>query len=116
MIEKRTKLSVLLILHLSLIISSLSGVCSKKAALSVSKPSMLFWYAGVLFLMAVYAAVWQQVLKRMPLTMAYANKPVSLLWGMLWGRILFGEQITWKMILAATVISVGIGLVVTDDE
>lgn len=63
-----------------------------------------------------YAIAWQQILKRMPLTVAYANKPVSLIWGMVWGTLIFKEGITWKMILGAVIIFAGICLVVSEDE
>lgn len=76
----------------------------------------VLWYGGVLGIMAVYAVVWQQILKKLPLTVAYANKPVSLVWGMLWGSFIFHEKITWNMILGALVIFAGIYLVVTSDE
>ncbi len=66
--------------------------------------------------MGIYAIAWQQILKRLPLTVAYANKPVSLIWGMIWGSMLFREKITWNMILGAGIIFVGIYLVVTADE
>ena len=66
--------------------------------------------------MFVYALLWQQILKRMDLTTAYANKPVGLVWGMIWGVLLFKETISLKMILGAAVIFVGIFLVVTSDE
>ena len=52
----------------------------------------------------------------MPLTVAYANKPVSLIWGMVWGTLIFKEGITWKMILGAVIIFAGICLVVSEDE
>ena len=54
-------------LHGSLLISSLSGICSKMAARqpAFSLPFFL-WYGGTLAIMFVYALVWQQILKRMP--------------------------------------------------
>lgn len=114
--KKRTPVWVLLMLQASLLFSSLSGVCSKKAALAdfMSLP-FLFWYGMVLVIMFGYAVIWQQILKRMPLTVAYANKPVSLIWGMVWGAVLFEERITWNMILGAGIIFAGIFLVVTAD-
>lgn len=106
-----------LLLHISLLCSSLSGVCSKMAAnqefLSIS---FFFYYGLVLVIMFGYAIAWQQILKRMPLTVAYANKPVSLIWGMVWGALIFKEGITWKMILGAVIIFAGICLVVSEDE
>ncbi len=114
--KTRTPAWVLILLHVSLLFSSLSGVCSKKAGLSefMSFP-FFFWYGLVLVIMFGYAVIWQQILKRMPLTVAYANKPVSLVWGMVWGALIFGERITWNMILGAGIIFIGIFLVVTED-
>ena len=109
-------LPVLIVLHLAVFLNSFGGICSKKAALSPDWKGTLFWYSGVLFIMAVYAVIWQQILRRLPLTTAYANKPAGLVWSMLWGRFLFHETITWKMIAAAAVICLGIYFVVTSDE
>ena len=113
----RNSIPIFILLHVSLFFSSLSGVCSKMAAnQSFLSAAFFFWYGLVLVIMFGYAVVWQQILKRMPLTVAYANKPVGLIWGMLWGSLIFRERITWNMILGAGVIFVGICLVVTSDE
>ena len=74
------------------------------------------WYGGVLAVMAAYALIWQQILKRLPLTRAYAAKAAGLIWGMIWGRLFFGEAVTWRMLLGAAVIIAGIVVVVTEDE
>ena len=93
------------------------NTASKKAGMSeFFSPEFFGWYALVLVIMFGYAVIWQQVLKRMPLTVAYANRPVSLVWGMIWGALIFSERITWNMILGAGVIFIGILLVVTSDE
>ena len=106
-----------LLLHISLLFSSLSGVCSKMAENQEFLSIPFFFYYGlVLVIMFGYAIAWQQILKRMPLTVAYANKPVSLIWGMVWGTLIFKEGITWKMILGAVIIFAGICLVVSEDE
>lgn len=76
----------------------------------------LFWFGLVFVIMFGYAVVWQQILKRMPLTVAYANKPVTLVWGIVWGSLIFGEKITWNMLAGAAVIFAGIYLVVSSDE
>ena len=113
---KQKKAVIFLVLHVSLLMSSLSGVCSKMAANQKSLIGFALWYGGVLLIMALYALIWQQILKHLPLTVAYANKPVSLIWGMIWGTFIFGEKITWNMILGALIIFGGIYLVVTADE
>ncbi|MDO5134842.1 MAG: EamA family transporter [Eubacteriales bacterium] len=116
--EQREKRSPVLYaaLHLILFLSSLSGICSKMAARQTEMGGFLLWYGAVLAIMAVYALVWQQILKRLPVTVAYANKPVSLVWGMVFGALLFQERITWNMVLGAAIIFAGIYLVVTSNE
>ncbi len=115
--KKRSLLLIFLVLHVSLMFSSLSGVCSKLAAnAGFLSPGWAFFYGLSLFIMFAYAIVWQQVLKRLPLSVAYANKPVSLAWGMIWGALIFRETITWNMILGALIIFAGICIVVSADE
>ena len=114
--DQGNKFLVYVVLHASFFVSSLSGLCAKMAGLQTSKQLFMAWYAADLLIMGVYALVWQQVLKRLPLTTAYANKPVGLIWGMLWGSLVFHEKITIKMLVGAAVIFFGIYLVVTSDE
>lgn len=108
-----------MLLHLSLLCSSLSGVCSKMASRytdQIFSVRFLFWFGLVFVIMFGYALIWQQILKRMPLTVAYANKPVTLIWGIIWGSLIFGEKISRSMLIGAAVIFLGIYLVVTSDE
>lgn len=105
-----------LALHFSLFFSSLGGIASKMAGRQAFlSPGFCLFYGLVLFIMAGYAVIWQQILKRLPLTFAYANKGVSLIWGMIWGALFFRERITWNMILGAGILFLGIYLVVTGD-
>lgn len=110
------KLSTLVILHICFFISSLSGVCSKMAARQTDIKGFVLWYGAVLCIMVVYSIAWQQILKKMPLAVAYANKAVGLMWGMFWGSVLFKEKISWNMLLGGVIIFAGIYMVVTDDE
>lgn len=109
-----SKKSIFLLLHISLLFSSLSGVCSKMASRytgNVFSVEFIFWFGLVFVIMFAYAIIWQQILKRMPLTVAYANRPVTLIWGIVWGALIFGEKITPNMLIGAAVIFCGIYLV-----
>ena len=113
-----SKKSIFLMLHISLLFSSLSGVCSKMASRytgNIFSLEFIFWFGLVFVIMFGYAIIWQQILKRMPLTVAYANRPVTLIWGIIWGSLIFGEKVTWNMIVGAAVIFVGIYLVTGED-
>ena len=112
----KKKFWVYVVLHASFFFSSLSGLCAKMAGRQSDQHLFLAWYAADLLIMGIYAVVWQQVLKRLPLTTAYANKPIGLIWGMLWGSLVFHEKITIKMLVGAAVIFIGIYMEVTSDE
>lgn len=114
---KPPKWQTYVLLHVIIALYSLAGVCSKMAA-GESFLSFAFfaWYAGVLIILFVYAIAWQQVLKRLTLTSAFANKGATLIWGMLWGALIFAEHISLWMIIGAAVAFVGIILVVSSDE
>ena len=61
-------------------------------------------------MLGLYALGWQQVLKKMSLFMAYSGKAVVILWGLLWGVLLFQETITIRKIIGAVIIMFGIVL------
>ena len=59
-------------------------------------------------LLGFYAIGWQQIIKRMPLTAAFANKAVTVVWGIVWGCIFFNEAITPGKVAGAVLVIVGI--------
>lgn len=64
---------------------STSGIFSKLAAnAEIMSSKFVFCYIIILLLLATYAVGWQQVIKRLPLTTAFANKAVTVVWGILW--------------------------------
>lgn len=66
--------------------------------------------------MGLYAVLWQQVLKRIELSLAYMFKGTSIVFVMLLAYVLFGEQITWNNIVGAIVIVGGIMLYANSAE
>ena len=98
-------------LHLLLMMFSVMGICSKTAANQefMSFP-FLFYYGLMLAILAVYAVAWQQIIKRLPLTTAFANKAVTVVWGMVWGVVAFREQISLNKVIGSVIIILGIVL------
>ena len=106
--QKSSKLPTYLMLHGILFLFSIAAVCLKKASLSdFLSPEFFAWYGGVLVILFIYAIVWQQVLKRLPLFTAYINKGITIIWGLLWGMLIFGESISVTMILGAVLVFAG---------
>jgi drug/metabolite transporter (DMT)-like permease len=103
------KAKTYILLHLLIAFFSFGGVCSKLAA-GERFPSFRFclFYAGLIFILGVYAIAWQQIIKRLPITVAYANKAVGIIWTMLWGFLLFHEDITPQKIIGSLIVMGGI--------
>lgn len=111
------KIKPFMILHLILMLYSAGGIFSKLAAgeefLSLN---FILFYGIVILNLAVYALLWQQVLKQLPLTTAYANKAVTIIWGMLWGMLFFQETISVQNIIGAVIVLAGVILMVTGED
>lgn len=105
------------LMHLVLLLFSVSGILSKLAANSYWFSVRWFClYGSVLLILAIYAFFWQQILKHIPLTIAFCNKAVTILWSMAWGHVVFEEQITWNKVFGGMIVFIGICVVVFDDK
>lgn len=111
------KLAAYGLLHIIIFIYSLSSICSKTAA--VKEFMSLEWimlYGAVVILLGIYALFWQQVLKKIPLNIGYANKSVTIIWGTIFGIMLFEETISVTNIIGIIIVLVGVILMVTGGE
>lgn len=70
----------------------------------------------VVLLLGVYALLWQQVIKRFELSVAYANKAITLLWALVWGIFIFHEEITPGKVIGILLVMVGIYVLNTGDH
>ena len=111
------KIKTLVLLHIMLMIYSMSGICSKLAAgqkfLSIK---FCLYYGLIIVLLGFYAIGWQQIIKRMPLTAAFANKAVTVVWGIIWGFVFFKEPITTGKVVGAVLVIVGIVMYALADK
>ncbi len=106
-----------LLLHASLLINSLPGVASKLAGrYPVMSLPFLFFCGLSILLLGIFAVVWQQVLRHMTLTFALTNKPVTIIYSLIWGALIFHETVTPKMVAGSLIIIAGIIVGVTDHE
>ncbi|MCI5741254.1 MAG: EamA family transporter [Lachnospiraceae bacterium] len=116
--KEKKKNGILLLLALQLIVGiyTMSGVAAKFAArhefLSVG---FILCYALEIFILGVYAILWQQIIKRVDLSIAYANRSIALLWSMLWAVLFFHETVTLKNIIGVIIVITGT-MIVNRDE
>ena len=113
--NKNTK--TILALNVLLMFFSLGGIFSKLAS---KQPFLslkfILCYGALLFIMFVYAIGWQQIIKRLPLTMAYANRAITIVWGIIWGLLFFNEKLNVGKIIGAVIVIAGVLLYVTESE
>ena len=111
-----SKLKYMIILHLFLAVYSLTSVAAKFAGgEEFLSARFILYYGIVIFGLFIYACAWQQIIKHMPLITAYANKGITVIWGIIWGYIIFSEEITVRKIIGAVLVVCGIVFIVTAD-
>lgn len=113
----RTKAGSFISLHLLLVLYSLTDLFGKAASgFSFSDPRFFFCYGGVLLVLFIYAIGWQQLIKRLPLTTAFANKAITVFWGLVWGVLFFQEELTFLKVAGALLVIVGVVLFSRADD
>lgn len=105
-----------LILQAAVCLYTLSGIAAKFASsYAFLSLGFILCYGSEILILGIYAIVWQQIIKRVDISIAYANRALAIFWSMLWAAILFREQITVQNILGVVLILAGT-LVVNSDE
>ena len=112
--KKVTVLSIIMI-QAAVIVFTMSGICAKMSSrYEMMSPKFLLFIFLELAALGIYAIVWQQIIKRFDLSLAYANRATSIFWSMIWAAVLFGERVTVKNIIGVIVIFAGVMMVNSD--
>ncbi|MEG0070345.1 MAG: EamA family transporter [Raoultibacter sp.] len=112
-----SKFKTFLSLHFFLMLYSVTEVLGKCASgYPLSDIRFFLFYGGILLILVVYAFGWQQVIKHLPLTTAFANKAVTVFWGIIWGALFFQEEITPLKLAGVAIIIVGVLLFSNADD
>lgn len=105
---KKQKLLPYLFLHILLFVFSCGGIFSKKAAgEDLLSLKWILLYGCLIAVLGIYAVGWQQLLKHIPLNIAYVNKSVTLIWAMIFGAVIFDEKITPLKVAGAALVVAG---------
>ena len=107
--KKKLGIADFLQLQSAVIVYSLSTVAANLA----SKHDFLSWgyicyFALDFVILGVYAIIWQQMIKKFQLSIAYANKAATLLWSMLWNFLIFSQRITPFKVVGVLLVVAGV--------
>ena len=96
--------------------NSIIGKFSADAKVEFLSIGFILFYGAEVFVLGVYAILWQQMIKRFDLSVAYANRAMALLWSGVWAVIIFKDSLTWKNILGIVLVIAGTIVVNMDSE
>ena len=115
--KKKTKLKDICILQIVIAIYTLSTVCAKFASGQEFMSFQFILYYGIeMMILGVYAIIWQQLLKKFDVSIAYANKAMGLLWSIVWAILIFNDTITIKNVIGVIIVIAGTIIVNSEDE
>lgn len=113
----KIKMKEIAVLQLAVMIYTLSGVAAKSAALyEPFSWGFLFYYGLEIAILGIYAIMWQQLIKKFDLSIAYANRSMAILWSMIWAVIFFHEIITLKNIIGVIIVLAGTMMINSDES
>lgn len=109
--KNKASLKQLLFLQGAVIIYTLSGIMAKLASSSEGAFGLFLFFGLDLFFLGIYALAWQQLIKHLPLSVAYANRAMALLWSALWAKLFFREIMGIKQLVGIGMVILGILMV-----
>lgn len=114
---KKISLKQIVFLQASVLVNTAAGIFSKLASTQEFLSFNFFvFYAAQVFVLGIYALLWQQIIKRVDLSIAYANRAIALIWSILWAFLIFDNQITLKNIIGVIIVVIGTIIVNSENE
>lgn len=106
--NKKELIKNIFILQLIIAIYTLSTVVAKYASNeSFLSFRFILFYGIEIFILGIYAILWQQIIKKFEISVAYANRAMDLLWAILWAIVFFHESITINNIIGVIIVIIG---------
>ncbi len=105
----------IIVLQAVVVVYTLSSVVAKLATGRELFSFAFFLFYGLeIVILGIYAILWQQMIKKFDLSVAYANRAMALLWSALWAVILFCEGLSVKQMFGIALVVLGTVIVNTD--
>jgi len=107
-LKKKVRMVDIVMLQMAVVIYSINTVIAKLVS---DQPFMSVKFIALYFLefavLGVYAICWQQMIKKFELSIAYANKAMTLLWSLLWSVLIFKDSITLPKVIGVLLVVAG---------
>ena len=105
----------ILFLCFAVAVYSASGLFTKMASRYdfLSFPYLLC-LGGLVFVLGIYAVLWQIALKRVPLSQAYLFRSLGVGYGLAIASFVFHESISWHNLFGAAIVLSGLLLILSE--
>ena len=107
----------ILILQAVVIVYTLSSVVAKFATgKELFSFSFFLFYGLEIMILGIYAILWQQMIKRFDLSVAYANRAMAIAWSAVWAIVLFKDVLAIKQVVGIAFVVLGTVIVNSDQN
>ena len=114
--KKKISIKNILFLQAIVMIYTLSTVTAKFASFEEFLSFKFILFYGIeIGILGIYAILWQQIIKKFDLSIAYANRAISLLWSIVWAIVFFKESISINNVIGVIIVIIGTIIVNSDD-
>ena len=94
----------------------LSSILMKYAAMSDNDLTKVLLFGLSIVVLGVFSILWQILLKRVDLVKAYIFKSTTIIWTVIYGIILFNENININKVLGIIIVMIGTTIVILSDN
>ena len=106
--KKKITIKDILVLQIVIAIYTLSTVMAKQASgQPLFSVGFFGFYGADLLILGIYALLWQQMIKKFELSVAYTNRAMALLWSLIWAVVIFKDNITVKNVIGVALVIAG---------
>ena len=106
--KKKITINDILVLQIVIAIYTISTVMAKQASgQPLFSVGFFCFYGAELLILGIYALLWQQMIKKFELSVAYTNRAMALLWSLIWAVVIFKDNITVKNVIGVALVIAG---------
>ena len=114
--QKMEKLKTIIKLQAVVVVYTFASIFSKLASGEDFLSTKFILFLGLeLVVLFLYALLWQQVIKKTELSVAYANREMYLLWSLLWAVLFFHNEVTPANIAGCLLVIAGTFVITGED-
>lgn len=114
-LKKSLSLRYIIMLQAAVILYTCTDIAAKLASgYPFLSMGFVLCYSAEILILGIYALCWQQIIKKVDISVAYSNRASAIFWATLWAAVIFQEHISLKNIIGIVIIFAGIWMVNRD--